>query len=91
MIQSILIQSKIKSSAYSDLTFRPGFTSVAVNDSLHSGQTNPGSSEFYCFVQTLERLEEFIGIGHIESNPVIANKVGLFAVMHYSAHFNLWF
>ena len=32
-------------------------------------------------MKPLERLEEFVGIGHIKARPIVAHKIDLFAVL----------
>ena len=64
---------------------------MPVDNKLDCSQTNPGPRKLGRLVQTLKRFKEFASISHVESNPVIANKVGLLIVMLDISNFNAWF
>jgi hypothetical protein len=64
---------------------------MPVDNTLDCSQTNPGPRKLGRLVQTLKRLKEFASVGHIKSNPVIANKVGLVTVILDISNFNACF
>jgi hypothetical protein len=65
---------KIEGSAAIHNTLGPGLAAMAVNDTTDVRQPYAGALEVFCAVETLEDAEEFVGISHVESDAVIANK-----------------
>jgi hypothetical protein len=49
---------------------------MPTNHSVHGGQANPITLEFVAAMKPLERSEQMIRIGHIESCPVVADEEG---------------
>ena len=44
------------------------------DNAAHGGQPDAGTFEFIRAVQTLKHTEQSSGIGHVEANPVVADK-----------------
>ncbi len=47
---------------------------MVIDDALHRGEADPGAREFRRVVQTLKRLEEDAGMGHVEAAPLSLTK-----------------
>jgi len=56
------------------------FSSVALDDAMHDGESDAGAGEFLVVMQPLKHTEEFLGIGHVEAGAIVAHKVGGLAV-----------
>src|SRR5205085_11708230 len=75
---SPLCQSKKESGSFTDFRFSPNTAAVARNDALYGCQTDPGTGKFRVAMQSLERCEKPVGIGHIESSAVVTNTIDCF-------------
>jgi hypothetical protein len=53
---------------------------MLINNLLYVGQSNAGPFKFVGAMETLEDPKQFIGIFHIESNAIIANKENILSV-----------
>lgn len=68
--------------------FRPDAASVPVDDPLNDGQAHPGALEIVGAMETLEDLEQFITVPHIEADTVVADVVYRRILLNAVAHFN---
>ena len=84
----VKLQCKIKRCSLLYRAFGPNPAAVAVNDALHGGQANTGARKFSHAMQTLERSEKFVRVGHVEAGAVVAHKVGMFAFELCRAEFD---
>jgi hypothetical protein len=72
-----------------NFTLGPGSTPVPLDDPAHIGQPNPGTFKFIGPVQTLKDAKKFVGITHIKTGSVVADKEnGLAALARLTADFN---
>ena len=46
---------------------------VALDDAVHRRESDAGAFEFAGLVQTLERLEQLVGVGHVEADTVVTH------------------
>src|ERR1700694_5487367 len=60
----------------------PHTAAVAADDATDCGEANPRSWEIGLRVETVERDEKLVGVGHVEANAVVSDEVGVL-----SAHF----
>ena len=54
--------------------FCPGFPAMAVNNAPDIGEPDAGPFKFIRSMEPLKDAEQFVGIAHIESYPIIADK-----------------
>ena len=47
---------------------------MAADDPPHGRQSNTGALEFLIAMEPLEYAEQFVGIRHIKTNPIIADR-----------------
>src|SRR5882762_7553162 len=59
-----------------DFRFGPDASAVPVYDALHGREPDAGSGVFVRGMQALKRAEELVGIGHLETRTVVADKIG---------------
>ena len=69
------IEVEEKSCSLTHRTFSPDTTTVSMDNSLYSGQSDAGPRKLLVQVEALEGTEEPVGISHIESTTVIAYKI----------------
>ena len=70
---------EIKCRAFVDARFRPGASAVARYDPADIRETNSGAIELGCPVQSLKNPKEFVGICHVESDAIVADREDCFA------------
>src|ERR1700722_1290149 len=71
LIEPISLQRKIKSCAFFDGAFRPNFSAVPADDSLHGGKADARPGKFGHRVKALKRAEQPVGIARIEPRAVV--------------------
>src|SRR3989442_11393957 len=76
----VIRQSEAKSRAAIDNTFRPDFSSMALDNALHGCQPDARAAKFALVVQTLERREQTGCPRHIETRTVVAHEISAGAV-----------
>jgi hypothetical protein len=69
-----LWERKIKRRALVDLSFRPYSTAMTADDTMDICESDTCAFEILLPVQALKDPKEFIGILHVETNTVIADK-----------------
>src|SRR6267143_205557 len=57
----------------------PHAAPVPVHDALNRGQADADAGELVLAVQSLERAEELVHVGHVEPGAIVLNEVGLLA------------
>jgi len=77
-----------KSRAAIWLGFGPDLAAVAMNDSLHGGQTDARPREILLPVKALKDSEQLIGIFWIEAHPVIPDEENRHAASLSRTYFN---
>src|SRR5713226_9633977 len=75
VVLSNRIKRKVERCPVSHRTLGPDTASVPVHDALHGCESNPSSGELTSVVQPLKSSEQFVGISHIKSGPIVPHKV----------------
>src|SRR5439155_9775416 len=68
-------QGEVEGGPLSRRPFGPHPPAVAVEDPLHRRQADAVALELVGPVQPLERLEQLVGVGRVEPDPVVAHEV----------------
>ena len=76
---------EVERRAFIDFRFGPNPAAMLVNDTLHRSQANARAFEVLPAVKALENSEEFPGILHVETDPVVADENGRTAIQHQLA------
>ena len=66
----------------------PHTPAMLFNNALDNRQTDARAFKFFLAVQALKNAKKFIGILHIESGPVIADKDSRFSIQKDAADFD---
>src|ERR1700722_11585839 len=73
MVCLLGVQREVEGGATADGALGPGAPAVAFDDPLDADQADAGAGKFARGVESLERLEQLVGIGGIEADPVVAH------------------
>jgi len=63
------------------IPFCPYPPAKTVNNALDRGEADTCARKFLGPVQSLERLEQLVSVGHIEADAIVPDKKGRFAVI----------
>src|ERR1041384_2219646 len=74
ILKSLVRQGEEERRPFVRLAFRPYATSVAIDNALDIGQSDPVSFKIFLCVETLEHTKELGGKSHIETHTVIPNE-----------------
>jgi len=78
-------QREVECRSLVNFTLRPDLAAVTTNNAPDRGETDAGSFKLGIGMQALKDSKHFIGISHIETRAIIAQKKGLRApVFRYS-------
>jgi hypothetical protein len=83
---SLTGDAETKYGALSDLAFGPDFSSMTPDDLIDDRKAYPGSGKLAVGVQALERAEELMRKGHIESDSIIAKDEYILVFPVFSGH-----
>ena len=61
---------------------------MAMDDPLYNGQSNAGAFKLIGAMQPLKNSEQFVGVLHVKSGPVIADEINIFAVVGLTSGFD---
>src|SRR5258708_5811609 len=83
-----MVKGERESRAAADGAFRPNPAPVPGEDALDGGQADAVALELVRVVQPLERLEQFVRVGGIETGAVVADEVNRPAALLPGAEFD---
>src|ERR1044072_7983921 len=81
-------QGEIERGALADFGFDPDAASVSLDDPMHNREPDARAFELEGAVKPLEGDEKFVGIFHVKSGPVVADKIDIFLPMLKATHFD---
>ena len=73
-------QREAKRRALTRRRFSPDAPTMPRDDALHKCQTNAGALKLRRRMQTLERAEQLLRIGHVETGTVVAHEINQAAI-----------
>ena len=73
------LRCEVERRAPIDRRFRPDPPAVTLNDALDDRQADAGALEILRAMQPLEHAEQLVGVAHVETGAIVANKEHAFA------------
>jgi hypothetical protein len=69
-------KGKIKGGSFAYFPLGPDLAAMAMDNTLDQGEADAGAWEFSFRVQALKGAEKFVGVGHVKTGAIVADKVG---------------
>src|SRR5271156_2910849 len=83
-------QGEEKNRALTYHRIRPDGSAVALDDTLDDRQADSRSGKFRVAVQTLEGMEQLIGIRHVKTSAVVAHEVHCAGLAFLNSESHSW-